>query len=111
MKTLYPPIKPFAQHTLQVDSTHKLYIEECGEKGGLPVLYVHGGPGAGCSTDDRRYFDPSRYHIILFDQRGCGQSTPHGELVNNTTADLLKDMEAIREHLGIERWILFGGSP
>lgn len=110
MKTLYPSIKSYAQHTLEVDSTHKIYVEECGEPEGLPVLFVHGGPGAGCTADDRRYFDPMKYRIILFDQRGCGRSEPHGELSSNTTQDLINDMEAIREHLGINRWMLFGGS-
>lgn len=110
MKTLYPPIKCYAQHTLAVDNIHKLYIEESGEPDGLPILFVHGGPGAGCTVDDRRYFDPTKYRIILFDQRGCGRSEPHGELSQNTTQALLNDMEAIREHLNIKRWMLFGGS-
>lgn len=110
MKTLHPPIKPYAQHTLDVQEPHQLYIEECGDKDGLPVLFVHGGPGAGCSSDDRRFFDPEKYRIILFDQRGCGRSTPHSHLEHNTTKDLLEDIEAIREFLGIDRWVLFGGS-
>lgn len=110
MKTLYPPIKPYAQHTLDVDEPHQLYIEECGDPDGLPVLFVHGGPGAGCSSDDRRFFDPEKYRIILFDQRGCGRSTPHGSLEKNTTKHLLADIEAIRNFLGVDRWMLFGGS-
>lgn len=110
MRTLHPPIKPYAQHMLEVDAPHKIYIEECGDPDGLPILFVHGGPGAGCTSDDRRFFDPERYRIILFDQRGCGRSTPHGCLEKNTTTDLLKDMEVIREHLGVDRWLLFGGS-
>lgn len=110
MKTLYPPIKPYAQHTLAVQKPHEIYVEECGDPDGLPVLFVHGGPGAGCTQDDRRFFDPDRFRIILFDQRGCGRSTPHSCLENNTTDDLVKDMEAIREHLNIDRWMLFGGS-
>ncbi len=110
MKTLYPPIKPFAQHRLELDAPHIIYVEECGDPDGLPVLFIHGGPGAGCSVDDRRYFDPERYRIILFDQRGCGRSEPHGELNNNTTQILISDIEKIRMHLGIERWMLFGGS-
>lgn len=110
MKTLYPPIKPFAEYYLNVDSAHKIYVEECGEPSGLPVIFVHGGPGAGCTQDDRRYFDPTKYRIILFDQRGCGRSEPYGVLESNTTQDLVQDMEKIREHLGIQRWMLFGGS-
>lgn len=110
MKTLLPCIKPYAQHTVEVDALHKLYVEESGNPEGLPVLFVHGGPGAGCTPDDRRYFDPEHYRIILFDQRGCGHSTPYGSLENNTTEILLQDMEKIREFLGISRWMLFGGS-
>ncbi|MBN9286428.1 MAG: prolyl aminopeptidase [Gammaproteobacteria bacterium 39-13] len=110
MKTLLPCIKPYAQHTVEVDALHKLYVEESGNPEGLPVLFVHGGPGAGCTHDDRRYFDPEHYRIILFDQRGCGHSTPYGSLENNTTQTLLQDMETIREFLGISRWMLFGGS-
>tara|TARA_R110002110_G_scaffold65206_4_gene179972 strand:- start:57365 stop:58315 length:951 start_codon:yes stop_codon:yes gene_type:complete len=110
VKKLYPPIKPFNQHKIEVDSPHKLYIEECGDPDGLPVLFVHGGPGAGCTEDDRRFFDPMRYRIILFDQRGCGRSKPHGSLENNDTQALIRDMETIRESLGLQRWMLFGGS-
>lgn len=110
MKPLYPPLKNYAQHELKVDDTHVLYVEESGSPEGIPVLFVHGGPGAGTTPDDRRFFDPERYRIILFDQRGCGRSTPHGSLVNNTTETLVSDMEKIREFLGISRWMLFGGS-
>lgn len=110
MKTLLPCIKPYAQHTVEVDAPHKLYVEESGNPDGLPILFVHGGPGAGCTPDDRRFFDPDRYRIILFDQRGCGHSTPYGSLENNTTQTLLQDMETIREFLNISRWMLFGGS-
>ena len=95
---------------LDVGQGHQLYVEESGSPQGIPVLFVHGGPGAGCTPDDRRYFDPERYRIILFDQRGCGRSMPYASLQNNTTKHLLEDMEAIREHLGIKRWMLFGGS-
>lgn len=110
MLTLYPAIQPFAVHQLAVDEHHILYIEECGTPKGLPVVFLHGGPGIGCNPDHRRFFDPSLYHIILFDQRGAGRSTPHAELEGNTTQALVSDMEAIRVHLGIERWVIFGGS-
>jgi len=110
VKKLYPPIKPYNQDEIAVDGGHKIYLEECGEPNGIPVLFVHGGPGAGCSVDDRRYFDPMRYRIILFDQRGCGRSKPHGSLENNDTMSLIRDMEVIRERLNIQRWMLFGGS-
>ncbi|MCS5712658.1 prolyl aminopeptidase [Candidatus Berkiella aquae] len=110
MKPLYPAIKPYAQHQIKVDTHHTLHVEECGDKEGLPVLFVHGGPGAGTTPDDRRFFDPEHYRIILFDQRGCGHSTPHGSLENNTTQDLLSDIEAIRSYFNIKQWVLFGGS-
>ena len=110
MLTLYPDIKPYVQHSLAVDPPHVLHVEECGNPQGLPVLFVHGGPGAGCEAYHRRFFDPNVYRIILFDQRGAGRSTPHAELQGNTTQALVSDMERIREHLGIERWVLFGGS-
>ncbi len=110
MATLYPEIQPYVQHSLAVASPHILHIEECGNPAGLPVLFVHGGPGSGCEAYHRRFFDPERYRIILFDQRGAGRSTPHAELTDNTTPALVADMEQIREHLGIERWLLFGGS-
>jgi proline iminopeptidase len=108
--TFYPDIKPYAKHTLPVEVPHVLHIEECGNPHGLPVLFVHGGPGAGCEPYHRRFFDPNIYRIILFDQRGSGRSTPHAELQGNTTQALVSDIERIREHLGIERWVLFGGS-
>jgi proline iminopeptidase len=110
MLMLYPKIKPYQLHRLPVQLPHELYIEESGDPQGIPVLFVHGGPGAGCSPRNRRYFDPEKYRIILFDQRGSGRSTPHAELENNDTEGLLADMEAIRKLLGIERWMLFGGS-
>jgi proline iminopeptidase len=107
---LFPAIKPYVTHSLAVDPPHVLYVEECGNPQGLPVLFVHGGPGAGCEAYHRRFFDPERYRIVLFDQRGCGRSTPHAEIAGNDTQALVADMERIREHLGIERWLLFGGS-
>ena len=110
MLTLFPAIKPYAEHTLKVDELHTLYIEECGEPTGMPVLFLHGGPGVGCEPEHRRFFDPKRYRIILFDQRGCGRSTPHICLENNTTPELIKDIEKIREYLGVTKWMLFGGS-
>ncbi len=110
MQTLYPEIKPYARHALAVDEPHVLYVDESGSADGLPVLFVHGGPGAGCDALSRRFFDPTLYRIVTFDQRGCGRSTPYASLENNTTWDLVADMERIREHLGIDKWVLFGGS-
>ncbi len=110
MHTLYPELHPYVQHSLAVEPPHLLHIEECGNPRGIPVLFVHGGPGAGCEDYHRRFFDPERYRIILFDQRGCGRSTPHASLEGNTTQALVEDIERIREHLGIDRWLLFGGS-
>jgi proline iminopeptidase len=107
---LYPSIKPYAVHQLAVDELHTLYVEESGNPKGVPVLFIHGGPGAGCDPDHRRFFDPTLYRIVLFDQRGAGHSIPHAELENNTTPHLVADMEAIRNQLGIDRWVLFGGS-
>lgn len=110
MRTLFPEIKPYAQHRLAVDPPHELYIEECGNPDGLPVLVVHGGPGGGCEEYYRRFFDAERFRIILFDQRGAGRSTPLAELGGNTTAGLVDDIERIRGLLGIRQWLLFGGS-
>ena len=110
MQQLYPSIKPNATFYLDVDDTHKLYVEESGAENGIPVLFLHGGPGAGCSDQDRRFFNPEQYRIILFDQRGSGLSRPHAELKDNTTAHLIADIEKIREHLGVDQWMLFGGS-
>ena len=107
---LYPAIEPYAQGRLKVCDLHELYYEECGNPGGKPALLVHGGPGGGCNPLMRRYHHPERYRIILFDQRGCGRSTPHASLEKNTTWDLIADMEQLRRHLGIERWQLLGGS-
>lgn len=110
MCKLYPETKPYATHRLAVDKPHQLYIEECGNPDGLPVAFVHGGPGAGCEPYHRRFFDPNVYRIVLFDQRGCGRSTPHAELTDNTTQALVADMEVIRQHLKIDKWVVFGGS-
>ncbi len=107
---LYPPIDPFDQRMLDVGDGHRVYVEQCGNPQGVPVVVLHGGPGGGCSPAMRRYFDPSHYRIILFDQRGCGRSRPHASVVNNTTWDLVRDIEQIRETLSIGRWIVFGGS-
>ncbi|HEX5339388.1 MAG TPA: prolyl aminopeptidase [Gammaproteobacteria bacterium] len=110
MRDFYPPLEPYATRTLAVEAPHVLYVEECGNPLGLPVVFVHGGPGGGCTAENRRFFDPARYRIILFDQRGCGRSTPHAELEGNTTQALVADMEQLRKTLGIERWLVFGGS-
>jgi len=110
MQTLYPEIKPYARHELAVEPPHVLYVDESGSADGLPVLFIHGGPGAGCDAASRRYFDPALYRIVTFDQRGCGRSTPHASLENNTTQALIGDIERIREQLGIDKFVLFGGS-
>lgn len=107
---LYPTIEPFATDGLSVGAGHRLYLEQSGNPNGLPVVFLHGGPGAGCGPVHRRFFDPSRYRIILFDQRGCGRSTPHASLEQNTTWDLVADIERLRAHLGVDRWLVFGGS-
>lgn len=106
----FPPIEPYRTGRLKVSSLHEIYYEECGNPQGSPVLFVHGGPGGGVSPDHRQYFDPSHYRIILFDQRGCGKSTPYAELKENTTWDLVSDIEKLRQELKIDRWIVFGGS-
>ncbi len=109
MLPLYPEIKPYARHTLDVDKTHQIYLDESGTPEGIPVIFIHAGPGSGCMYDSRNFFNPEKYRVILFDQRGAGRSLPHAELTNNTTADLVRDMEKIREHLKIDKWMLFGG--
>ncbi len=107
---LFPAIEPFKSGQLAVDGRHTLYWEQSGDPAGTAVLFLHGGPGAGATSQHRRFFDPVSYRIVIFDQRGAGRSTPLGELVDNTTAHLIDDMEALRRHLRIERWMLFGGS-
>ena len=110
MREMYPEIEPYRTQRIAVDARHTLRLEECGNPAGLPVIFLHGGPGAGLATYHRRFFDPARYRIVLFDQRGAGQSTPFADLTDNTTWHLVADIEKIREQLGIERWVVFGGS-
>jgi proline iminopeptidase len=110
MKDLYPEVLPYRAEHFAVDDTHALYVEEVGTSDGIPALFLHGGPGAGCEPYHRRFFDPRRYRVVLFDQRGAGRSTPHASLQDNTTWDLVEDIERLRRHLGIERWLVFGGS-
>ncbi len=109
-RTLYPDIEPYDSGFLQVSPLHRIYYEQCGNPRGKPVVFLHGGPGAGCNAKSRRFFDPKRYRIVLFDQRGCGRSTPHAELTDNTTWHLVADIERLREHLRLDRWQVFGGS-
>ena len=110
MRTLYPEIDAFDTGTLAVDDRHTLYYEQCGNPHGKPVVLLHGGPGAGCSAKMRRFHDPAKYRIVLFDQRGSGRSTPHADLIDNTTWDLVADIEQLRTKLGINKWQVFGGS-
>ena len=110
LRTAYPPIEPYATHRLKVSALHEIYVEESGNPMGVPVVFVHGGPGGGTEPWQRQFFDATKYRIVLFDQRGCGKSTPFAELRENTTWDLVRDMETIREHLKIEQWVVFGGS-
>jgi len=110
MKTLYPALEPYATYNLELDNAHRVYVEECGNRFGLPVVFLHGGPASGCKPHHRCFFDPDKYRIILFDQRGCGRSMPKGRLAGNTTQHLIQDMETIRRKLGVDKWLLFGGS-
>ena len=110
MRDVYPEITPYKSYHLPVDARHQLYVEEVGNPQGQPVVFLHGGPGAGVAPKARQFFDPDRYRVILFDQRGAGKSLPHAELNDNTTWHLVADIELIRAHLGIDRWIVFGGS-
>lgn len=110
MREFYPEILPYRVGTLKVSDLHELYFEEVGNPKGQPIVFLHGGPGGGINSDHRRFFDPQHYRIILFDQRGCGQSKPFAELRENTTWDLVEDIEKIRKHLNIDKWLVFGGS-
>ena len=107
---LYPPLEPYASGMLTLDARHRMYWEEAGNPEGLPVVFLHGGPGAGATPAHRRFFDPGAYRIIIFDQRGAGRSTPHGSLIDNTTAHLVSDIDKLRAARGIDRWLVFGGS-
>ena len=110
MKQLYPKIEPYNQFDLKVSDLHTIHVEESGNINGKPVIFLHGGPGGGIEPVYRQYFDPEKWRIIVFDQRGCGQSTPHAELQENTTWDLIADIEKTRQHLEIDKWVVFGGS-
>ena len=107
---LFPAIQPGNTWQFDVSDTHSLYLEECGNPDGIPIVFLHGGPGGNCEPGHRRFFDPERYRIILFDQRGAGKSRPHASLEQNTTTDLVSDLEKIREFLNIDKWVVFGGS-
>ena len=110
MQVIYPEISAYDQCLLSVNGGHAIYLEQSGNPEGLPVIFLHGGPGSGCNENHRRYFNPGKYRIIIFDQRGCHRSTPQGGIENNTTHDLIRDMEQIRNHLSIDKWLVFGGS-
>lgn len=110
MRELYPPVEPYRDAFLEVSDLHTIHYEECGNPDGKPVLFVHGGPGGGIETIYRQYFNPQKYRVILVDQRGSGKSTPHAELDENTTQNLIADMEEVREAAGVDRWLVFGGS-
>jgi proline iminopeptidase len=110
MRDLYPPLEPFHTGTLAVSDLHTLYFEQVGNPDGKPVVFLHGGPGGGSDPIYRQYFNPEKWRVVLFDQRGCGRSTPHAELRQNTTWELVSDIEKLRIHLGIDRWTVFGGS-
>lgn len=110
LRTLYPPIEPFASGMLDVGDGHSVYWERCGTPGATPAVFLHGGPGGGCLPRHRRLFDPAKYDVLLFDQRGCGRSSPHANLDANTTWHLVADIERLREMMGVERWLVFGGS-
>jgi len=108
--TLFDPIEPYHHFFLKVSNLHTLYVEEVGNPHGIPILFLHGGPGSGLDIKQRQFFDPKKFRVILFDQRGCGKSTPYAELYENTTHDLMSDIEKLREKLHIDKWHVFGGS-
>ncbi|MEM9922197.1 MAG: prolyl aminopeptidase [Cyanobacteria bacterium P01_D01_bin.50] len=110
MRELYPPRDAYQEGRLQVSELHTIHFEESGNPQGKPIVVLHGGPGGGCPSSYRQYFNPKKWRLVMFDQRGCGKSTPHAELRENTTWDLVSDIEKLREHLGIEEWVVFGGS-
>ncbi|MGB6300891.1 MAG: prolyl aminopeptidase, partial [Rivularia sp. (in: cyanobacteria)] len=110
MRELYPSREAYQEGKLQVSDLHTIYFEESGNPQGKPIVVLHGGPGGGCPSYYRQYFNPEKWRVIMFDQRGCGKSTPHAELRENTTWDLVSDIEKIREHLKIDKWVVFGGS-
>ena len=109
-RNLYPELEAYASGWMQTDSIHEIYYEESGNPHGVPVIVLHGGPGGAVNPGMRRYFDPAKYRIVMFDQRGCGLSRPNASLENNTTWDLVADIEKLREHLKVDRWQVFGGS-
>ena len=109
-KLAYPPVEPYETGQLAAPGGHTIYYEEVGRPDGKPAVFIHGGPGAGAQPFDRRFFNPDLYRIVLFDQRGCGRSTPHASLRENTTWHLIEDIERLRKHLCIDRWLVFGGS-
>jgi proline iminopeptidase len=109
-RELYPEIEPFRSEILKASPLHEIYLEQCGNPSGAPILFLHGGPGGGCDPKHRRFFDPAHYRIILLDQRGCGRSKPSAEIQENSTWELVHDIELVRKHLGFRRWIVFGGS-
>ena len=110
MQILFPELKLYKRHQLEITNKHELLVDEAGNVDGIPILFVHDGPGGACDAISRHFYNPAVYRIVTFDQRGCGRSNPHGELENNTTHDLIADIELIREFLDVDRWVLFGGS-
>jgi len=110
MRTLYPEIEPFRSQHFSATELHQVYFEESGNPNGIPVVFLHGGPGSGSNANHRRYFDPAKYHIINFDQRGCNRSSPKGCTIDNTSWDLVNDLETIRKNLKLDKWLVFGGS-
>lgn len=110
LRTLYPPIEPYEVGSLDVGDGHTIHYERVGMRGAKPAVFLHGGPGGGINPDYRRLFDPSRYDVLLYDQRGCGRSTPYASLEANTTWHLVADMERLRQHMGVETWLVLGGS-